>query len=371
MWVGNIGGICDKASLPSRVRASSTLKPNHAINAGLVSVFSGAGGMDLGFSQEGFATLLAADYMPAAVASFNLNHGDGIAVELDLLKRNSRSVVKAVSEKTAGSGPPVRGVIGGPPCQGVSSGNNSSGPIDPRNRLFSRYINLVLKLDDVFKLDFFVFENVPGLKLRKNEALYKSLISRLGARFNLHEKIVDASKYGVPQVRKRLIIVGIHKRTGVSNYVFPPELDQTIPPTVRRAISGLPEPSFFCRNEKINNSYHPNHWTTAPVSGKFSLKSPYVTPPNSRSFIRLDWDKPSRTVAYGNREIHLHPDGRRRLSIYEAMQLQGFPHTFELSGNLSEQVTQVSNAVPPPVARAIARSLAETLYKDVRGARDV
>ena len=73
--------------------------------------------------------------------------------------------------------------------------------------------------------------------------------------------------------------------------------------------------------------------------------------------IRLSWDKPSRTVAYGNREIHVHPSGLRRISIYEAMLLQGFPENFELKGNFSEQVTQISNAVPPPVSLAIAKSI--------------
>ena len=77
----------------------------------------------------------------------------------------------------------------------------------------------------------------------------------------------------------------------------------------------------------------------------------------ARSFIKLGWDKPSRTVAYGHREIHIHPNGHRRLSIYEAMRLQGFPLEYQLTGTLSEQVTQISNAVPPPVAESIAKSL--------------
>jgi DNA (cytosine-5)-methyltransferase 1 len=83
---------------------------------------------------------------------------------------------------------------------------------------------------------------------------------------------------------------------------------------------------------------------------------------DGRSFRKLNWNEPSPTVAYGHREIHVHPDGKRRLSIYEAMLLQGFPEKkFELAGTLSEQVTQVSNAVPPPVAGAIAKTIRATL----------
>ena len=82
-----------------------------------------------------------------------------------------------------------------------------------------------------------------------------------------------------------------------------------------------------------------------------------------RSFRRLKWDQPSPTVAYGHREIHVHPSGRRRLSIYEAMLLQGFPDEFVLEGNLSAQVEQVSNAVPPPLARSLATAIKEALQE--------
>ena len=74
---------------------------------------------------------------------------------------------------------------------------------------------------------------------------------------------------------------------------------------------------------------------------------------SGRSFKQLKWADPSPTIAFGHREIYVHPNGRRRLSIFEAMLLQGFPKSFVLEGNLSEQVEQISNAVPPPLARSI------------------
>jgi DNA (cytosine-5)-methyltransferase 1 len=76
----------------------------------------------------------------------------------------------------------------------------------------------------------------------------------------------------------------------------------------------------------------------------------------------LDWDSASRTVAYGHREVHVHPSGKRRLSVYEAMLLQGFPQNYRLFGNLSQQITLVSDAVPPPVGRALAERIRESLY---------
>ncbi len=80
-----------------------------------------------------------------------------------------------------------------------------------------------------------------------------------------------------------------------------------------------------------------------------------------RSFRRLTWDTESPTIAFGHREIHIHPSGRRRLSIFEAMLLQGFPEKFVLEGNLTEQVQQISNAVPPPLARSVASAVTRAL----------
>ncbi|MNE98492.1 Modification methylase AplI [compost metagenome] len=97
----------------------------------------------------------------------------------------------------------------------------------------------------------------------------------------------------------------------------------------------------------------------APKSHRFKTGQ---MPVGGRSFIRLDWLKPSRTVAYGNREIHVHPDGTRRLSIFEAMQLQGFPFGYSLHGSLSAQVKQISNAVAPPVAEALAESVKRHIF---------
>ena len=125
----------------------------------------------------------------------------------------------------------------------------------------------------------------------------------------------------------------------------------------------LPEPQFFKKNLRPENiPVHVNHWTMQPKSPRFS--NPDGQYPDGRSFKRLTWEGPSRTIAFGHREIHIHPDGRRRLSIYEAMLLQGFPENFVLKGNLSEQVEQVSNAVPPPLARCIAAAVKRAMQVD-------
>ena len=131
---------------------------------------------------------------------------------------------------------------------------------------------------------------------------------------------------------------------------------------MRSVIGDLPEPAFCARDlEKSAIPHHENHWTMRPVSKRFS--APGGAQRAGRSFRRLEWDKPSPTVAYGHREIHVHPDGRRRLSIFEAMRLQGFPTDFVLEGTLSSQVEQVSNAVPPPLAEALATAIKVAMRK--------
>jgi len=342
----------------------STSQPIAPLRAGeipVVSLFCGAGGLDAGFAEAGFRTIYAADSMPAAVKTFNHNAGADVAVVCDLLASKSTTVTKAVAQRCTDLGTRPRGLLGGPPCQGVSNGNTQAGPHDPRNALFKKYCNIVLRLEAEHDLDFFVFENVPALrKARKNLPLYEKLTEILGDAFDLHEAFLDASKFGVPQTRQRLIIVGFAKRLGIREFRLPVRSGRR-QATVRTAIHGLPEPVFFRRGLKPEDiAMHPNHWTMTPKSAKFAAGIPRATS-DLRSFIRLEWDEPSRTVAYGNREIHVHPCGRRRISVYEAMLLQGFSSDFEIVGNFSEQVTQVSNAVPPPVAAAIGRSIAAVL----------
>ena len=133
-------------------------------------------------------------------------------------------------------------------------------------------------------------------------------------------------------------------------------------------IGSLPDPAFFARDlDKSTIPYHENHWTMRPVSKRFSRPGGPVRA--GRSFRRLEWDKPSPTVAYGHREIHVHPNGHRRLSIFEAMRLQGFPNEFVLEGTLSSQVEQVSNAVPPPLAQSLAEAIKSAMERAERNSQ--
>lgn len=323
----------------------------------VVGLFCGAGGLDLGFRQAGFHVALACDSDKAAVASYNLNTRPKVGRLADLSTLKSEQLIDLIDEVSPNSS--LAGVIGGPPCQGFSRGNAYGDPKDPRNKLPFRYASLLAALNNKFNLEFFVFENVMGLLNPRHEKRFKAIQRRFrDAGFRIFTQELNALSFGVPQRRRRLFIVGL-------NASLFPDVEFQFPRgrgaarSVRDAISGLPRATLFRRGMTSKDvKCHPNHWTMQPRSKRLAQKNSN----DSRSFRRLEWDQESPTVAYGNREIHVHPEGGRRLTVLEAMLLQGFPHTYHLAGNFSEQVTQVSNAVPPPVARALARRILKTIH---------
>jgi DNA (cytosine-5)-methyltransferase 1 len=327
----------------------------------ILSFFCGAGGLDYGFSRERFRVLLACDNFPAAVASYNFNAKRRIAHDVDLSVIEPDDLCTKI-DKLSPDCPP-EGIVGGPPCQGFSRANVQANPKDPRNLLPFRYAKILAALNERYALKFFVFENVMGLMTPKHTSRFQSIrMAFRKAGFNIFHHDLDAQDFGVPQLRRRLFLVGLNKNLFPnSKFIFP--AGHVRKTTVRDAIEGLPAPVFFERGLKATDiDYHPNHWTMKPKSEKFDKE----TPTDGRSFRRLEWDEVSPTVAYGNREIHVHPEGGRRLSVHEAMLLQGFPPTYRLTGNFSQQITQVSNAVPPPVAQVLARAVRRALQKEGR-----
>lgn len=326
----------------------------------LLSLFSGAGGLDLGFEHAGFQIGLALDRKKDSVDSYNHNRPNAPCAKVQDLSSISVDVI----DQRYGSKFMPTAVIGGPPCQSFSQANVNQRDDDIRSALPRSYARLVKELHERSRLDFFVMENVVGLTQAKHEPTLIAVETYLRkAGFTTARLMLNAKDHGTPQNRPRLFLVGVNRTKFPA--INPASLD--VPKksggTVRSKIGKLGEPWHFSRN--IDMKCHPehiNHWCMSPKSPKFHQQGGVRPGIKGRSFKMLDWDSPSIAVAYGHREVNVHPNGRRRLSVYEAMLLQGFPPEYELLGTLSSQIDQVSEAVPPPLAHAVASSINRALY---------
>ena len=322
----------------------------------LLSLFSGCGGLDLGFEAVGFEIGLAYDLRSSSIESWNHNRQARSRGRVaDLLETG----LTEMDAHHGGIFDPI-GVIGGPPCQSFSRANSSRSHDDPRSKLVGRFFSIALDLHRRRPLDFILMENVPELNSEENCKVLEREINKLRRHgFSVQKFQADAAFHSVPQNRNRLFALALPK-DAMKRWSKPE--GESEKKTVEDAIGGLPEPVRFRRGIKPDDiEFHRNHWCMAPKSRKFFDGSLAEGHTSTRSFKTLAWKKPSITVSYGHREVHVHPDGKRRLSVLEAMRLQGFPDDYVLKGSLSAQIDQVSEAVPPPLAEAVAASIMSAL----------
>ena len=330
----------------------------------ILSLFSGCGGLDLGFEQAGFPVGLAYDIRQHSISSWNGNRPNNrVGFVADLSKILLKNMDRDFGEKFSPSS-----VIGGPPCQSFSRANRNQSKHDLRRKLVRQFFTIALRFHRHRKpLHFILMENVPELVNADNGRLLDTEIDRLHFHgFLVKTFTLDAVGHQVPQFRKRLFVLAIPNDCNeFDSWCPPPAQEAKI--TVGNCIQELPNPIFFKRNIKPENiPFHPNHWCMNPKSSKFFDGTLVESYTSGRSFKTLAWNSPSATVAYGHREVHVHPSGNRRLSVFEAMKLQGFPNNYILEGTLSAQIDQVSEAVPPPLAEAVANSIKGLLIESGR-----
>ena len=297
----------------------------------VVSLFSGAGGLDLGFKMAGHEIVWADDLYVDAVETYRRNLGDHI-------------VCRDISEIKSEEIPECDIMIGGFPCQGFSVANMNRYAGDQRNGLYKQLLRVVGDK----KPKFFLAENVKGItNLDKGKVFEMILKDFSDIGYKVKYEIMNAADYGVPQTRQRVIIIGVRKDINFE-YVFPePTHDKGgkggLPHwvSVGEAMSAIPDP------DKPNDL--PNH-----VYSKYKLQfNGYL------GHRPLDPDKPAPTVtARGDNKggvvILPHPNGQRRMSCRELAAVQGFPLDYEFSGNNSSVYRQIGNAVPPLLGFAVA-----------------
>ncbi|MCR5084775.1 MAG: DNA (cytosine-5-)-methyltransferase [Succinivibrionaceae bacterium] len=299
------------------------------------SLFCGAGGLDIGFERAGFRTIWANDFDPDACSthrswsSATVACGDIGLVDLSDI-------------------PDTDIILGGFPCQGFSL----SGPRkvdDSRNTLYKHYVRIVRSKRPLA----FVGENVKGLLSMADGKIFEAIVEQFSeCGYRIFHRLLNASGYGVPEDRERVIIVGLRKDLKIRTFDFPaPSLTRI---TLREALKDIPDPS-------------PDEVCQAPYSSRYMSRNR-----------KRGWDQVSFTIPAMAKQVALWPGSpdmvkldrdlwrfgeghTRRLSWREAAAIQTFPRDLVFSGDLTSIYKQIGNAVPCNLAEAIARQLNRTL----------
>lgn len=364
------------------------------IEMNAIDLFSGCGGLSLGFMKAGYTIKKAVEFDSPIANTYKLNHPEVEMIVDDIRNIDTTGIFKNGDADI---------IIGGPPCQGFSMAGARirHGFIDdPRNYLFKHYFNVVKEV----RPRVFVMENVKGMQTMQNGKIFEEILSIFsdsvamgGTTYHLFHRVIKAVDFGIPQKRERLIIIG----TTISNILFddlweetkrdiekeyPGYFDQV---TVWDAIGNLPSVSqdgivenpspvtnyqkyLSCNNNEITNHKQSNH--SAKVIERMSKigngqnyteLQEKINSIHSGSYGRLCWDEAAPTITTrfdtpaGGRFTH--PVENRTLSPREAARIQSFPDDFVFYGAKREISRQIGNAVPPKISYFLARFIEKIL----------
>lgn len=394
-----------------------------------IDLFAGCGGLSEGFYRLGFKALAhveinhwACETLRKRMSFYGYKDSDKEVIEHDI---TAEDVIEKLDN--AVNGRTVDIIIGGPPCQAYSTAgrvrDGKKMASDPRNYLFESYVKIL----EYYHPKFFVFENVTGLLSAKVDGslIFPRVIKALGKDYNIIDNpdilVHNTANYGVPQIRKRVIIMGVRKdidKTSVEQLYKDVKKTHWLPETpdeerkglthfvdVQQAIGDLPpvEPgcdastdsyNYPCDNQFLKRvgkkGIHPlydhiarrnndldrerfvvmikNHWTF----GQLRREMPQYEHEHARlfdnSYVVQWWNLPSKTIL-----AHIHKDGfqfihpdekqARTFTVREAARIQSFPDDFEFAGSRGEKYKQIGNAVPPLFAEALAKSIKTNLEK--------
>lgn len=351
----------------------------------VLDLFCGAGGLSRGFIDAGFSVKLGVDFDEMALKTFANNHEGAVAMKLDLFDLDNVNKIKSFFDERKLA---VDVLVGGPPCQGFSL----AGPRqvdDSRNVLYRAMVKTAKEL----RPRVVVLENVPGM-IQLHGGLVKDKIindfTKLGYKMG-EPKILYAPDYGIPQIRKRVVFVGLLNSD--TEYTYPsPILQPEEYVTCEQAINDLP-PLVDIIGEKIQDypmeaqsEYQKmmrshsdkiyNHEGTIhdAKTKKFIAMVPEgknyrSLPPEydgiykyHEALTRYHSKKPSPTINTGHRS-HFHYKWNRIPTVRESARLQSFTDDFIFYGNKTQQYRQVGNAVPPMLGKAIAKEILKWLQK--------
>lgn len=320
--------------------------PQEPNGLNFVSLFSGGGGLDLGFSLAGFEGLYSTDLIDHFCNTIRTNFPSHIVEQHDMNELTGHYVHEIVGRE-------IDFVIGGPPCQSFSILGNRKSVEDPRGQLVFEYARFISEVQPIG----FLFENVPGiLNVRSGkdwEALLAYFQSETG--YHLSWKKLNAVHFGAPQSRERVCLVGMRD---IKFNNWPEPLYSTDPG------SNLPTPfhSALALEEVENLDNHIKRVHSERVATRYSQ-----IPQGGRCKVdhtdRIDPTRPSGTVLVGSSggggRPFIHPYEHRHLTVREVARLQSFPDWYIFEGPGTAQYRQVGNAVPPLFAKELAGAISD------------
>lgn len=327
----------------------------------LISLFSGAGGLDKGFHNAGFQTVVANEFDPKICPTFRANFPEVNLIEGDIRDIPSNAFPEHVT-----------GIIGGPPCQSWSEAGSLKGIEDARGQLFYEYIRILRDTQPLF----FVAENVSGmLAKRHSDAVngFMKLFDEAGYDVNL--KMLNANDFEVPEDRDRVFYIGFRKDLNIHDFEYPTPLKHK--PTLREAIWDLQDTAIPAKEKNHTNGDACKVPNNEYFIGAFS---PIFM---SRNRVR-SWDEPGFTVQASGRQCQLHPQAPkmekleknlqrfvpgkehlyRRMTVREVARVQTFPDDYLfLYDDLNTGYKMIGNAVPVKLAYHVAMSIRAALDK--------
>lgn len=387
-----------------------------------VDLFAGCGGLSEGFYQEGYHALahveidhFACETLRERMTYYGYKNADKAVIEEDITSHDIINKISSVVGKNT-----VDIIIGGPPCQSFSSAGRAKDghgmKNDPRNYLFESYVKIL----NYFCPRYFVFENVTGILTARPEGdkIIDTIVAALSEKYNVffnpEINVLNTANYGVPQIRKRVILIGARKDISVSpkdiygaiiKTHYDPEMSNAerkgLEPfvTVRDAIGELPSvqpgggekqtsftPSrsnaflrYICQpNQSVlldhvarrHNDVDRERYCEM-AKNRWDFEQLLINRPDLRhekkrlfnnSYTVQWWDLPSKTILahiHKDGNLFIHPDyfQARTFTVREAARIQSFPDDFVFCGSRSEQFKQIGNAVPPLFANVIAKAL--------------
>ena len=358
-----------------------------------IDLFCGAGGLSTGLKKSGFRLCLGVDIDEKALKTYKCN-----LKRTKVLKEDIKKVTgEKITELTGINRRDNFLLAGCPPCQGFSSlGKRDAN--DEKNELVYEYIRIINELEPSFIL----MENVPGMSTGVGKEIFKNVVKELEENYHVDYATLNAADFGVPQIRKRLVLHGIRNDV-YDNLGLDKEKQKILPKsthskekkkgyrkwvTVRKAIFDLP---ILGAGESYDDGIIKNHKARSLSETNIERLQEIRLHGGNREMISeelqlechkkenvsytdtygiIDPDKPAPTITSGctiiSKGRYCHPTQNRGLSIREAARLQSFDDKFEFQGNMGEMSLQIGNAVPPKLAQASGKVIINYmgLYED-------